>query len=121
MKPFIRPRSMAFLIRLAAVSVFFSGVSFFLPETSINSFLVWCGLEQMPDATMMRYVLRGAGYLQIGCGVVLWVLARDVVRYQPIVIAFIAVALMGAPAFYWLDAAAGLPGYWCMLDFTCCF
>lgn len=92
-----------------------------MPETSINSFLVWCGLEQMPDATMMRYILRGAGYLQIGYGVLLWVVARDVVRYQPTVIAYIAVFLVGAPAFYWIDAAAGLPRYWCLFDFTCCF
>jgi hypothetical protein len=102
---------MAFLMRLAAVSVFFSGVSFFLPEWSINSFLVWCGLEQMPDATMMRYILRAAGYLQIAYGVVLWVVARDVVRFQPVVVAFIVVFLIGAPAFYWINSAAGLPGY----------
>jgi hypothetical protein len=112
---------MAVLMRVTAVSLFLSGVTFLLPESSINSFLVWCGLEQMPDATMMRYVLRGAGYLQMAYGIVLWVVARDVVRFQPLVIAFIAVFLLGAPAFYWIDAAAGLPRYWCWLDFTCCF
>ncbi len=121
MKPFTRVRSMAFLMRLAAVSLFFSGVSFFLPEASINSLLVWCGLEQMPDATMMRYILRGAGYLQLAYGVFLWVVARDVVRHQPVVVAFIVLFLIGAPAFYRIDAAAGLPRYWCLLDFTCCF
>jgi hypothetical protein len=108
-------------MRIAAVSLFLSGVTLFLPEASINSFLVWCGLEQMPDATMMRYILRGCGYLQMGFGVLLWVVARDVVRYQPVVIAYIAVFLVGAPAFYWIDATAGLPGYWCLLDFACCF
>ncbi len=112
---------MAFLMRVAAVSLFFSGVSFFLPETSINSFLVWCGLDQMPGATMMRYILRAAGYLQIGYGVLLWIVARDVMRYQRIVIAFIVIFLAGAPAFYWIDAVAGLPRYWCLLDFSCFF
>jgi len=121
MKPFTRPRSMAFLMRVAAVSLFFSGVSFFLPERSINSFLVWCGLEQMPDATMMRYILWGAGYLQMAYGVFLWVVAKDVVRYQPIIVTFIVVFLIGAPAFYCIDAAAGLPWYWCLLDAGCCF
>jgi hypothetical protein len=95
MKPFTRVRSMAILMRIAAVSLFFSGVSFFLPETSINSFLVWCGLEQMPDATMMRYILRAAGYLQMAYGVLYWVVARDVVRYQPIVITLIVICLAG--------------------------
>ncbi len=79
------------------------------------------GLEQMPDATMMRYVLRGAGYLQMAYGIVLWVVARDVVRFQSAVVAFIVVFLVGAPAFYCIDAAAGLPGYWCLLDFSCSF
>ncbi len=121
MKPFKRVRAMQFLMRLAAVSVFFSGISFFLPSPLINSFLVWCGLPQMPDAPLMRYILHGAGYLQVAYGIVVWVVARDVVRHQPVVIAFIVIFLMGAPAFYWIDAAAGLPWYWCSLDAGCCF
>lgn len=121
MKTFTRVRSIAILLRVAAISVFFSGVSFFLPETWIDSFLVWCGLGQMPHAALMRYVLWGAGYFQVAGGVFIWVIARDVVRYHPIVITVLVLLLVGAPVFYLIDALAGLPWYWCILDFTCCF
>ena len=75
----------------------------------------------MPGARLMRYVLFGAGYLQVALGVLVWVIAKDVLRYRALVIATIAIFLVGAPAFYLMDAAAGMPRWWCVLDFTCCF
>jgi hypothetical protein len=121
MKTFTRVRTISFLLRVVAVSAILSGVSFFFPEKWIDSFLAWCGLEQMPHVALMRYVLWGAGHLQIGIGMVVWFIARDVVRYQSVVIVVLAVFLIAAPAFYLTDAIAGLPWYWCVLDFTCCF
>jgi hypothetical protein len=104
-----------------SISLICSGVSFYFPEGWINSFLVWCGLPEMPHATIMRYVLLGAGHLQVFMGVVVWFVARDVVRYQPIVVAVIVALLLAAPAFYLTDSIAGLPRYWCLFDFGCCF
>ena len=79
-KAFTRVRAIANLLRLAAISVYSSGVTFLLPVASIDSFLVWCGLEQVPHVRLMRYVLFAAGLLQVGIGVVVWVIARHVVR-----------------------------------------
>jgi hypothetical protein len=59
--------------------------------------------------------------LQVGIGVVVWLMARDPARYQPIIIIMLAVFLVAAPAFYLTDAIAGLPWYWRLLDFSCCF
>jgi hypothetical protein len=75
----------------------------------------------MPHTVLMRYVLLGAGNLQVGIGVVIWVIARDVVRYQPVVLAILVVFLIAAPAFYMTNAVAGLPSYWSFVDFACCF
>jgi hypothetical protein len=121
MKTFTRVRTIANLLRLAAFSVFLSGVTFLLPVTSIDSFLVSCGLEQVPHVRLMRYVLFVAGLLQVGIGVVVWVIARDVVRFQPVVVAVLVTFLIGAPAFYLFDALAGMPRWWCILEFACCF
>lgn len=121
MKTFTRIRTIAFLLRVVAISAILSGATFYLPEEWIDSFLVWCGLPEMPHVPIMRYVLLGSGHLQVGIGVVAWFIARDVVRYQPVVIAVLAVFLISAPAFYLTDAIAGLPWYWCLLDFGCCF
>jgi hypothetical protein len=121
MKTFTRVRTIAFLLRVVAISAILSGVTFYFPEACIDSFLVWCGLPEMPRAELMRYVLLAAGHLQVGIGVMVWFLARDVVRYQPIIIAMLVVFLIAAPAFYLTDAIAGLPWYWCLLDFGCGF
>lgn len=121
MKPFTRIRTIAFLLRVIAVSAISSGITFYFPEGWIDSFLAWCGLPEMPHAGIMRYVLRGAGHLQVGIGVVVWFMARDVVRYKSLIVAMLVVFLIAAPAFCLTDAIAGLPWYWCLLDFGCCF
>jgi len=121
MKTFTRVCAIAFLLRVVAVSAILSGISFYFPERSIDSFLLWCGVGQMPHEPLMRYVLWRGGHLQVGIGVVTWIIARDVVRYQPVVIALLVVFIVAAPAFYLSNALAGLPWYWCLLDFACCF
>jgi len=120
MKTFTRVRTIAFLLRAVAIFLFCDGGGLFLPESWGNSCLVWCGLEPMPHATLMRYFLLMSGYLQIAIGVLVWIVAADVVRYRPLVIATIAIFLVGAPAFYLIDAIVGLPRWWCIMDFTCC-
>ena len=116
MNAFTRVRTIAFLLRVVAISAILSGVTFYFPERDIDSFLVWCGLPEMPHAVLMRYVLRGAGHLQVGIGAAIWFLARDPLRYQPVVIAVLVVFLIAAPAFYLTDAIAGLP---CCIGMQC--
>jgi len=119
MRTFTRVRTIANLLRFLAFCWILSGVVFCLPKTWIDSFLVWVGMAQVPDALLMSYVLRGAGLLQVAMGIVIWAVASDVVRYRPIVITIIVVHLAAAPAFYLMDAVIGMPGWWCLMDFTC--
>lgn len=118
MKTFTRVRSIANVMRVLAVAWILSGVLCFLPYSWGNSFLAWFGMEQMPQALFMMYVLRGAGLLGVGIGVVIWVVATDVVRYRPIVIAIIALHLIGAPVFYLMDVIIGMPLSWRIMDFV---
>jgi hypothetical protein len=52
--------------------------------------------------------------LLVGIGVLVWFIARDVVRFQPIIFAMLVVFLIAAPVFYLTNAIAGLPWYWCL-------
>jgi hypothetical protein len=113
-------RSIANALRVLAVFVFINGISILLPWTWIDSVVVWGGFGHMPDAVVLHYLLRGAGYFAITFGVLIWVIASDVVRYRPIVITVIAIFLVGAPAFYLIDSIAGLPQWFCLMDFTIC-
>jgi hypothetical protein len=120
MTTFTRVGSIAALLRIVAIFLTLDGVVFFLPEAWINSFLVEFGLERIPRAVLMRYALQMCGYLQIALGALVWVIARDVVRYRPLVITTIAIFLVGAPAFYLLDAAAGFPAWVSLMDCVTC-
>ena len=121
MQPFTRVRSIANVMRVLAVSWILSGIWCFLPGRWIDSFLAWFAVEQMPSALFMIYVLRGAGWACVGVGVVIWVVAADIVRYRPIVIAIIALHLIAAPVFYVMDAVIGMPLWWRVMDFSCFF
>ena len=121
MKTFTRVGAIANLLRIVAIFLILDGGAFFLPERWINSVLAWCVLEPMPHATLMRYILLAAGYLQIAMGAWIWVIASDVVRYRPLVVTTIAIFIGGAPFFYVMDAIVGMPRWWCFMDFISCF
>jgi hypothetical protein len=121
MRTFTRVRTIAFLLRIVSLSAILSGLSFFFPKPWIDSFVQWWGTGPMPEGALMRYVLWGGGCLQVGIGAVVWVIARDVVRHQAVVVAVLVAFLVAAPTFYFIDAVAGLPRSWCWVDFGCCF
>jgi hypothetical protein len=79
------------------------------------------GLGQIRQAVLTHYVLLIAGYLLQALGGLLWVIAKDVVRYRPFVIAATAIFLVGAPAFYLINAVAGMPTWCGITDFVLCF
>jgi hypothetical protein len=87
----------------------------------MDSFLGWFGAEQMPPAIFMSYVLREAGLILGGVGVVIWITATDIVRYRPIVFALIALHMIAAPVFYVMYAIIGMPLWWRVMDFSCFF
>jgi hypothetical protein len=114
-------RSTANTMRVLAVVLILSGGSFFLPKTWLESVVVEQGLGQIPQAVLTHYVLLIAGYLLLALGGLLWVVAKDVVRYRRFVIATIAIFLVGAPAFYLINALAGMPTWCGITDFVLCF
>jgi hypothetical protein len=111
-----RVRRIARTLKVIAIGWIFSCIFCFIPDSWMNSFLGWFGAEQMPSAIFMSYVLRGAGLILAGVGVVIWIAATDTVRYRPIVIAIIALHLIAAPVFYVMDAIIGMPLWWRVMD-----
>jgi len=117
----MKTRWTANFLRFVALSQMVAFIIVFVPEPWIASVHSWLGLGQMPDAVILRYLLRGAAFSQGAIGVLLWVIASDVVRYRPLVITTAALYLAAASLFYFIDAIAGLPGWWCIWDCACCF
>jgi hypothetical protein len=47
-------------------------------------------------------------------------MATDVVRYRPLVLTTAIIYLVGCPAYYLIDATAGIPDAWCVFDSAFC-
>jgi hypothetical protein len=108
-------------LRFLAVLQILTGAIVFMPVDWIGQWHSWLGLGPLPDDAVLRYVIRGAAYAQGAIGVLLWVMARDVVQYRPLVITTAWIYLLGAPVFYFIDSIAGMPRYWCIFDTVSCF
>jgi hypothetical protein len=79
------------------------------------------GLGATPRDPMLYYAVRGGGLVQGAIGVLFWIMASDVVRYRPLILAVAGIFLLSAPAFFTLDSLVGLRAAWCLLDSVSCF
>jgi hypothetical protein len=109
-----------FLRVIALLQLLTAGLCF-VPESTLGSLYSWAGLGQMPHLPFLRYVVRGAAYCQGAVGLLLWVIATDVIRFRPLVITTAAIYLVAAPAFYVIHATAGMPRWWAIMDTASCF
>lgn len=74
------------------------------------------GLGPLPEGAIVFYLTRSASALYTLYGALLLFLARDVVRYLP-VIRFLAVAAqVHAVVLMAIDVAAGLPRWWVLAE-----
>jgi hypothetical protein len=116
-----RIRSTARVLRFLAVCEMLIFSITFLPDSFIASFHVWLGLGHMPDSVFLHYIIRGATLCQGAVGVALWIVASDVVRYRPLVVATAVTLLVAAPSFYFIDTNSGMPFAARAWDCTACF
>jgi hypothetical protein len=92
-----------------------------MPIAWIAQWHAWLGLGHLPDDAVLRYAVRGGAFVQGAIGVLIWVIATDVVRYRPLVLTVGGIYLVSGPAFYFLDSAVGMPPFWGMMDGAACF
>lgn len=116
MKIFTRVRLITNTLRILAVLWIFSGICCFFPDSWDNAFLAMFGVEPVPQGIVMIFVLRWAGVLCMWIGIMIWVVAMDVVRYYPIVIAIIALHLIVGVAAYFMEVVIGMPLSWRIMD-----
>ena len=93
-----------------------SGVCAFFPDSWDNVFLAKFGVEQVPQGLPMMLTLRWAGLVCVGVGVVIWVVAMDVVRHRPVVITIIALHLIAVVVSYFVETIIGMPMSWRIMD-----
>ena len=117
----LRIRSIANFLRFLAICELLIFSITFMPESWLASFHAWLGLGHVPSSVFLRYILRGATLCQGAIAATLWIMAPDVARYRPLVIATAVAPIAASPSFYVIDTLSGMPLAARIWDCTACF
>src|SRR5262245_43528938 len=102
----------ALVLRSVGTVECFAFAAVVIPFHWMGAVHAWLGLGEMPQGVVLRYLIREVALLDGLHGVLLWLLARDVVRFRPLIIFTGFSYLVGGPVFATGAATAGMPGFW---------
>ena len=91
-----------------------------MPRSWMEASHTWLGLGQMPEGSVLMFLIRQASYTYGMHGVSLWVIATDVERFRALVLLNGITYLLAAPIFFTIDYSAGMPMWWAVGDSTGC-
>jgi hypothetical protein len=110
----------AALLRLAGAVEILAFVAVVMPRSWMEWSHVRLGMGQMPEGAVLMFLIRQASYVYGMHGIMLWVLASDVVRFRPLVIFTGISFLLAGPVFFIIDYVSGMPLWWTVADSVGC-
>ncbi|MBC7909135.1 MAG: hypothetical protein H7Y30_01460 [Pyrinomonadaceae bacterium] len=110
----------AVLLRLAGAVEILAFVAVVMPRSWMEWSHVWLGMGQMPEGAVLMFLIRQASYVYGMHGIMLWVVASDVVRFRPLVIFTGISFLLAGPVFFIIDYVSGMPLWWTVADSVGC-
>jgi hypothetical protein len=113
-------RLQSWLLRVAGSFEMLAFVSVLMPRSWMEAAHAWLGLGEMPQGAVLMFMIRQASYVYGMHGVLLWILASDVVRYRTLILFTGFSFLLAAPVFLVIDHTAGMPLYWTISDALGC-
>ena len=117
----MHPRKLqALVLRLVGTMEFFAFGSAVMPRSWMEMGHRWLGMGEMPQGAVVDFMIRQASFSYGLHGIALWFIAFDVVRYRPLVILSGIGYFLAGPAFYLIDAVAGMPMIWIAGNGTSC-
>ena len=111
-----RQKLTAWLLRAMGAVEILAFVAVIMPRSWMETSHAWLGLGVMPDGPIIMFMIRQASYFYGTHGVLLWLMAADVVRFQPLVRFTGWMFLLAAPVFFVIDYTAGMPAFWTATD-----
>jgi hypothetical protein len=109
MKP---ERMLVLLLRAIAVAAALAVVPVFMPHRWMDVCHRWLGLGSLPELPVIVYLTRSLSAMYVFHAGVLWIVARDVRRYAPLVTYLAAAFITFGLVTLWIDLHAGLPWPW---------
>ena len=109
-------RLLVFLLRLGGVITCTAFLAIFLPVEWMAATHEWMGLGEFPRAPVVDYLARSIAALYGFHGVLLLIVARDPVRYRPIVRYVGVLNITFGLLLTGIDVYAGMPAHWTLLE-----
>lgn len=113
-------RLQALLLRLAGTVEILAFFAVIMPRAWMEPSHAWLGLGEMPQGSLIMFMIRQASYAYGMHGISLWVLASDVTRFRPLLILNGISFLLAAPVFFLIDYTSGMPWFWTVGDTLSC-
>jgi len=113
-------RAQAWLLRLAGAVEILAFFAVVMPQSWMETAHLWLDMGQMPDGSVVLFMIRQASYAYGMHGVSLWLLASDVERFRPLIILNGISFLLAGPVFFLIDYSAGMPMWWTVGDTVAC-
>lgn len=104
------------ILRICAIVALLALPAVVVPRMMAEKVSWAMGFGQPPMTPLMLYMMAGGAAVYVGQAVLMWVMASDVTRYQPLIRIVAWVFLVCAPLFWWIDSQAGIPRWWRAMD-----
>lgn len=105
-------RLLAALLRLGGSFLLAAFLAMFLPPDWMAATHQWLGMGELPRAAVVDYLARSIAPLYGFHGVLMFVVARDLVRFAPIVTFIGVMNVTLGTALIAIDLYAGMPWWW---------
>jgi hypothetical protein len=114
------PHFQSLILRTACLISLLTLGTVFAPEYVLGKLHWFLGMGKLPDSALLRYLGSGGSFVYIITGVLMWMMAADVVRYRPMIVLSAWITLAAAPIFAYVNIHTGTPRWWMLMDTVTC-
>lgn len=111
---------LSWLLRLVGLFELLAFIAVIMPRSWMEASHVWLGMGQMPEGSVLMFLIRQASYAYGMHGISLWVIASDVKRFRPLILLNGISFLLAGPVFFIIDYTSGMPLWWTLGDGPFC-
>lgn len=111
---------LVWLLRLVALLEVLAFIAVLMPRSWMEVSHAWLGLGQLPEGSVLMFLIRQASYTYGMHGISLWIMSWDVKRFRPLLLLNGISFVLAGPVFFIIDYTAGMPMWWTVADSSSC-
>ncbi|MFV0446169.1 MAG: hypothetical protein ACK5Q5_21540 [Planctomycetaceae bacterium] len=110
------PRRLTWLLRLGAVIEMLALPWVLVPRAWMEHSHEWLGMGPMPVGAVVDFTIRQSAFFYGLHGVLMWLLAGNVLRYRPLIKWIGWTYVLFGPVFFAINWSSGTPRWWTWCD-----